>query len=171
MPTPLGHAVAGAAAAFLTHAAVRRPHLTMPVVLSAAALAVAPDLDILVGSHRTFTHSVAAPVVVGVAAWIALRRAPNALPLSVALAAAVASHALLDFLGKDTSSPAGLMLWWPFSYEYHKSGWDIFGEVSRRYWRPEEFIFGNLQALAWEMVLLVPLFVFAWAIWSRKTIR
>jgi len=171
MPTPLGHAVAGVAAAFLSNAAARQPRLTMPVIFSAAVVAVAPDLDILVGSHRTYTHSVAAPVVVGVIAWIVLRRAPNPLALAVALASAVASHAFLDLLGRDTSEPAGLMVWWPFSHAYCMSGWGIFSEVSRRYWRPEEFIWGNLLALAWEMIVLVPVFVFAWAVWSRKTIR
>jgi hypothetical protein len=98
-----------------------------------------------------------------------LRR--NGAALAVVLAAAFGSHVLLDLLGKDTSVPAGLMVLWPFSPAYYMSGWDLFKEVSRRYWLPSEFIFGNLQALAWEMVLLVPVLLFAWVVWSNRTLR
>ena len=48
---------------------------------------------------------------------------------------------------------------------------DLFGEVSRRYWKPEEFILGNLKALAWELLVLVPVAVLAWAVWSKRTLE
>jgi hypothetical protein len=97
-------------------------------------------------------------------------RTADALPLTAVLTAAYASHAVLDLLGKDTSPPLGLTLLWPFSSDYYLTGWNVFSEVSRRYWRPEEFIFGNLIALAWEMLLLAPLLILSWALWSRKTV-
>ncbi len=172
MPTPVGHAIAGVAAAFLTNAIARRPRLTKRILVSAAVLAVLPDLDIVAGLHRTHSHSMAAVAAVGLAAWIVLRRrVPDALPLALALAAAFGSHPVLDLLGKDTRVPRGLMVLWPFSSKYYITGWDVFGEVSRSYWLPSEFILGNLRALAWEMVLLVPLLLFAWAVWSGKTLE
>jgi membrane-bound metal-dependent hydrolase YbcI (DUF457 family) len=171
MPTPAGHAIAGLAAAFLTNATARRPRLTKPILVSAAVLAVLPDLDIIAGLHRTHSHSVAAIAVVGLVAWIVLgRRVPDALPLALALAAAFGSHAVLDLLGKDTRDPRGLMVLWPFSSTYYITGWDVFGEVSRRYWLPSEFVFGNLRALAWEMVVLLPVLILAWAFWSKRTL-
>src|SRR5262245_29838116 len=172
MPTPAGHAIAGLAAAFLTNGAARRPRLTPSILAAAAVLAVVPDLDIVAGLHRTHSHSIAAIAAVGVAAWIVLRpRAPDAATLALTLAAAFGSHALLDLLGKDTRDPRGLMLLWPFTSNYYITGLDIFGEVSRRYWLPSEFILGNLRALAWEMTLLVPVLVITWAFWSRRTLR
>ena len=172
MPTPAGHAIAGVAAAFLTNAVARRPRLTKPILVSAAVLAVLPDLDIVAGLHRTQSHSIAAMAAVGLAAWIVLRRrVPDALPIALALAAAFGSHALLDLLGKDTRFPRGLTVLWPLSSKYYITGWDLFGEVSRRYWLPSEFILGNLRALAWEMVLLVPVLLFAWAVWSGSTLK
>ena len=65
MPTPVGHALGGLTAAFLINAFARRPALTVGLLAASAAVAVSPDLDILVGSHRTYTHSVGAVVVVG----------------------------------------------------------------------------------------------------------
>ena len=58
MPSPVGHALGGLTAAFLINAFARRPALTVGLLATSAAVAVAPDLDILVGSHRTYTHSV-----------------------------------------------------------------------------------------------------------------
>ena len=171
MPTPAGHAIGGLAAAFLTNAAARRPRLTIAVVLSSIALAMAPDLDIIAGWHRAHTHSIAAIGAVGLITWLVLRtRTTDALPPTMALTAAFASHSVLDLLGKDTSPPPGLMVLWPFSRAYYQTGWDVFGEVSRRYWLPREFILGNLWAVAWEVAVLAPLLFIAWAFWSKRTL-
>ena len=156
MPTPTGHAIAGVAAAFLVNSIARRPRLTMPIVAAAATLAVVPDLDILIGVHRAHTHSIGAIAVVGVLAWLVVRKRADGSLFAVTLAAAYGSHSLLDLLGKDTRSPRGLTVLWPFSSAYYVTGCDIFGEVSRRYWLPGEFIFGNLRALLWELAVLVP---------------
>ena len=143
----------------------------MPLLGAAAAVAVAPDLDILVGVHRAHTHSIAAVAAVGLISWIVLRRrSTDASTLSIALAAAFASHLLLDLLGKDTRAPRGLTVLWPFSSEYYVTGWDVFSEVSRRYWLPREFILGNLGAVLWELVVLTPVLLLAWAIWSKRTL-
>jgi hypothetical protein len=54
------------------------------------------------------------------------------------------------------------MLFWPWSSTYHTSGADLFLEISRRYWLPEEVIWGNLRSIAWELILLTPIAVIAW---------
>ncbi len=172
MPTPVGHAIGGLAAALFTYSAARRPGLFSPrLLIAAAAGAVLPDLDLLVGSHRTYTHSLGAVAMVGVASWVILRRRiSNAPAAAAAIMAAHASHLLLDSLGKDTSRPPGLMIFWPFSSRYFLSGYDVFGEVSRRYWLPDEFIFGNVLALGWELLVLTPILLVAWVVWSGQTL-
>ncbi len=170
MPTPIGHALGGLAAAFLVSSTAAVPRLTVPVLVACAAIAVAPDLDIPLGLHRTYTHSIAAVALSGLGAWIVLRRRPAAVQAAAAIAAAHGSHLVLDWMGKDTSRPPGLMALWPLSSNFYVSGWNVFGEVSRRYWLPGEFIGGNLVALALEMLVLAPFLVLAWTVWSKRTL-
>ena len=47
----------------------------------------------------------------------------------------------------------------------------MFGEVSRRYWLPEQFVVGNLRAAAWEVLVMLPVVMVSWLIWSRSTLR
>jgi membrane-bound metal-dependent hydrolase YbcI (DUF457 family) len=172
MPTPVGHALGGLAAAFIADCAVRRQLLSPALLIASAAVAVAPDLDLLIDVHRTYTHSLGAVFAVGVTSWLLVRgRAHKAMRSAMILMAAYSSHLVLDWMGKDTSSPAGLTIAWPFSAAYYVSGWNLFDEVSRRYWLPREFIFGNLQTLAWELTVLFPVLFVAWAFWSRRTLR
>jgi membrane-bound metal-dependent hydrolase YbcI (DUF457 family) len=168
----MGHAVGGLAAAFLADSALRRWQLSPALLAASAAVAVVPDLDLLVGSHRTYTHSVGAVIVVGIVSYLLVRgRVPSAMRAACVLMAAYGSHLVLDWLGADTSRPPGLTIVWPISSDYYVSGWNVFGEVSRRYWLPHEFVIGNLVALAWEMTVLGLLLLFAWAAWSRGTLQ
>jgi membrane-bound metal-dependent hydrolase YbcI (DUF457 family) len=171
MPSPVGHTLGGLTAAFLINAFARRPALTVGLLATSAAVAVAPDLDILVGSHRTYTHSIAGVAIVAVAAWLILRTRPAGAAAVAALTAAYASHLALDWTSKDTSLPSGLTVLWPFTSRYYKSGLDLFGEVSRRYWLPDEFIIGNVKAAIWEFVLLAPCLFLAWVFWSKRTLK
>ena len=121
--------------------------------LAFAAVGLAPDLDLLVGSHSTYTHSVGAVATVFVAAWAVSRR-PR---VAAAVAAAWASHLLLDWLGSDTSPPLGIMALWPFSREHYLSSLYVFDAISRRYWLVEQFVWGNLTAALKEVLILGPL--------------
>jgi membrane-bound metal-dependent hydrolase YbcI (DUF457 family) len=169
MPSPVAHAIGGLVAAFVVDAVTRRPRLTLPLLAASAALAVAPDLDILAGSHRTYSHSVGGVAIVGVVCWLVLR-ARDSGGAAALLTAAYATHIPLDWLSKDTSLPSGLTALWPFTSRYYKSGLDVFGEISRRYWLPEEFIVANVRAACWEMVLMGPCLLIAWVYWSKKTL-
>ena len=171
MPTPVGHAIGGLAAALFANSAARHPGLPATIFVASAAAAVSPDLDLLVGSHRTYTHSLGAVIAVLLVSWILLRRRTYGVAAAAAIAAGYASHPLLDWLGKDTSSPPGLMVFWPFSSTFYMSGLDLFGEVSRRYWLLDEFIVGNLQAVSWEVFVLLPLALLAWIYWSGRTVK
>jgi inner membrane protein len=139
------------------------------LALSCVALAVLPDVDVIFGTHRGPTHSLgavmlAALVSAGVAWW-------RGLPVVIVAAScglAYASHLALDWLGKDSRTPRGVMLFWPWSAEYYTSGLDVFLEISRRYWLPQEVIWGNLRSIAWELVLLIPVAVIAWKLRTQS---
>ena len=171
MPTPMGHALGGLAAAFITDSTAARSRLTPALLGAAAVVATLPDLDLLVDSHRTYAHSVGAVCVIGLASWLILRaRSTRAARAAIIVMAAYGSHLLLDWTGTDTSNPPGLMIAWPLSSEFYISGWNVFGQVSRRYWRPQEFIAGNMVAFAREMAVIVPMLFIAWTVWSTRTL-
>ena len=180
MPSPAGHLLAGVAIAWAAEVfgtlrtrqedhVGRMPTASVmtPLVLACAALALAPDLDILLASHRTYTHSIAAAGLAALAGG-GVARALGAPGVATGLTCGlvVASHILLDWLGRDGSTPRGLMALWPLSAAYFYSGIDLFADISRRYWKPEEFILKNAVSIAREIVILGPVVVLAW--WARQ---
>ena len=174
MPTPVGHALAGLAIGWFSEAMgkknaapIRRPALGR-LTLACIAAAVVADADILFGQHRTYSHSIGAVFLAGVIAWlIARRRGHRPVAIAFTIAVAYATHLLLDWLARDTAPPLGLMALWPFSSRFYVSGANLFFEVSRRYWKADEFILGNLKAIGWEIVMLAPVAAFVW--WIRST--
>jgi hypothetical protein len=182
MPSPVGHLVAGVTIAWIAEALPSLRHhrppasalraAVTPLVLTCAAIALAPDLDILFSSHRTITHSVGAlGLVVAAAALAAGWRGWPVLGTTLACGMALGSHICLDWLGHDSSSPAGLMALWPFSDAYYISGIDLFADVSRRYWKPEEFIVKNAWSVGREIVILLPVAALGWLLRATNTGR
>lgn len=150
MPSPLGHALGGIATGWLVDG--RRQPLGEAAVY--AGVGMAPDLDLLLGMHSTYTHSVGAVAVVTALAWTlrGRRRARWAL----ACGAALASHILLDWLGSDTTPPLGIMALWPLSSAFYQAPWHLFPAVSRRF-HDWVFVVQNTRAVVVEMALLLPL--------------
>src|SRR5712691_13271817 len=119
MPSPIGHALAGLAAVWIADLVPGdRAWRTAPasaswykragngLTLACALLAAAPDLDFLLGAHRTATHSVAAVAFVTLFAAAMASRAGRPIARVAAMcAAAYATHLLLDWLGADTFPP------------------------------------------------------------------
>jgi len=165
MPSPIGHALAALAAGFAADAGRSSSHGRRRDRWREAALFTAtglvPDLDLLVGAHSQYTHSVGAVSVVLALAWMATRN----LRLALAVALAYASHPLLDWMGHDGTPPYGVMLLWPFDPGFHHSGLDVFTGISRRYWLPG-FFTHNLTAVVREVLILGPLALGAW--WLRR---
>ena len=149
MPSPIGHALGAAAAGWALDR--QRPSARRTALLVAVGLA--PDLDLLIGTHSTYTHSLGAVGLATVIAWFVTRDAR----LTAAVAAAWASHLLLDWLGSDSRDPIGIMALWPWSTEHYQSDLYVFDAISRRYWMPEHFIWGNLRAAFREVAILLPL--------------
>lgn len=168
MPSPVGHALGGLALGWL---AAGRGRIDRPVVAAVlfAGLGAVPDVDILVeGTHRLYTHSVAAVALVAAAAALIPGR-PLGLSrgrFAAACALAYGSHLLLDWMGDDRSVPIGIRALWPFTDAYFQSSLRWFPPVERRYWLPG-FWTANLRAIAWEMLVLAPV-VGAAAWWHTR---
>ena len=124
----------------------------MVIILVFAVAGALPDIDFLLPlQHRGPSHSLFTACLALGLGWAVTQD----LRLSIAAAAAYASHPLLDWLGEDTWSPMGVMMFWPVSHEYYVSGVDLFAAVNRRYWMPG-FWRGNAAAVLREIVILGP---------------
>ena len=157
MPSPVGHALAGIAVAWDVV-----PRRNRQVAAALAAIAIAPDLDLMLGAHREASHSVGAAVIAGAVAgllWFAFA-APahrrDAVRAAVAVALAWGSHVFLDWLSNDTRPPLGVMAFWPLTHDYYKAAIEIFPPVSRRYWESRFWLY-NLRAIVVELLILGPL--------------
>ncbi len=159
MPSPIGHGLGGIAAGWSLV-----PRRDRRVALLLAAIASAPDLDLIAGTHRAASHSLGAAAMAGAVAWAVMRR--DRWRWSGAMALAWASHVLLDWLSNDTRPPIGIMALWPFTDAYYKAGIEIFPPVSRRYWESRFWIY-NLRALVVELAVLGPITA-AVVWWWRK---
>jgi membrane-bound metal-dependent hydrolase YbcI (DUF457 family) len=146
VPSPIGHALGGIAAGW---GSAPRRDVAAAAILAAAS--IAPDLDLLVHSHRGPTHSLGAALIAGAVAWVVSRR-PR---WGAAVALAWASHVLLDWMSNDTRPPLGITALWPISREYYKASFEVFPAISRRYWLAEFWVY-NFWALAVELVVLLP---------------
>jgi membrane-bound metal-dependent hydrolase YbcI (DUF457 family) len=161
MPSPLGHALAGAAIAAATaRDATEARSLSRAAVIVGCALA--PDLDLLLkfldgqNHHQTESHSLGAAILAGVLVACASRLLGVRRPLALGLAASLAwlSHVALDYMGRDTHPPIGIMALWPLSREHFNSPWPIFLDIGRNLTWPT--LRHNVLAITWELTLLVP---------------
>jgi membrane-bound metal-dependent hydrolase YbcI (DUF457 family) len=179
MPSPIGHALAGLAAAWAADLVPgNRAWRTAPtsaswfrragdgLTVACLGLGVAADIDhVVVATHRTVTHSISAVAVVGlVAAALAANAHRPALRVALMCAAAYGTHLLLDWLGVDIYPPRGLQLLWPFSRDWFISGWDVFRQTARQELLTPPIIVKNLQAIAQETAILLPIVAALWLI-------
>jgi inner membrane protein len=161
MPTPIGHALAGLAVAGIG-GGTRLPRRDTAVLVLCAC---APDLDLIlrlvdgVNHHRGATHSLAAAAFAGLMAHL-LGRLGARIPSPWLVGAAWASHVVLDYLGLDTSPPAGEMALWPFSEAFFISPVSLFYDIPRSF--TPAAIRHNLMAVTFEVMVLGPLAWFCW---------
>ncbi len=135
---------------------------TPPIVCALAACL--PDIDFFWGRHNMETHSVGFAVLVGLAVFIWRRDAR----LSAAVALAVGSHVLFDWLGSDDSPPLGrdgalavqrpVLLCRRVRVRGHLAALLVAG-----------FFTHNLLAVAREIAILGPIVAVIW--WRRTSKR
>jgi membrane-bound metal-dependent hydrolase YbcI (DUF457 family) len=161
VPSPIGHALGGIAAG-----STCAPRLSLRTAAILAAIAIAPDLDLLLGAHSAQSHSVGAAVLCGLIGVIATR----SVRWGAAAALAYASHPLLDWLGTDGTPPVGVMALWPFSDGYFESKAHWFMGISRRYWL-SGFVEHNMRAILIEVATLGPWAGLSWVAKRRAASR
>lgn len=171
MPSPFGHALAGAAIGFAALPSLDPPQPPVSSVniwrvpALCAAIAALPDADLLVsGFHRGPTHSLTATALVLIVTAAVTGQVTGKVHWRLALACALAhaSHPLMDWLGTDYFRLRGVELFWPFSSRFYISDWDIFPETERRLrGNPRAFAI-NLRAFLAELGLVGPLVLAAW---------
>jgi membrane-bound metal-dependent hydrolase YbcI (DUF457 family) len=171
MPTPIGHALGGLAVYAVTRDKPLKEDLTFAAVCVGVSLL--PDLDLAIGPfagrsyHHYFSHSLGFAALFGVAVYLVSLAMGRTHPLRDAgvLFAVYLSHIVLDIVGKDTTSPFGVQLFWPLSDAFHISPIHIFDEVRRG---TVERLLGlhNWLAVLREIVILAPLLAALW--WWRS---
>jgi membrane-bound metal-dependent hydrolase YbcI (DUF457 family) len=182
MPSPIGHALAGAAIAFGSAPGLGiRGSTTEPdahrlrfLTIACAALAALPDIDLAAPyTHRTITHSLLATgVVTIIAAVVTGQVTPRAARRTTLIcAAAYASHLLLDWLAVDDTPPRGLQILWPFSDRWFISGWDLFRGTARRNLFSVVSMRANVLAALQEIATLGPVAAIAWLVGVKTAAR
>ena len=177
MPSPIGHALAGAAIAW----SFRGPSTGWKLPVACAACAALPDIDLLyMPTHRTATHSVPVAVLLTIVAvvvtgwvnpireWAGRRFGVGSQTFIIGLACGLAwsSHILLDWLGADANPPYGVQAFWPFSDTWFYSGVDVFPGTQRRNPLSASAMLINLRAAIWETALMGSIAAAAW--WFRQ---
>lgn len=172
MPTPVGHALGGLAVCAVTREKPLKEDLTFAAVCVGVSLL--PDLDLAIGPfagrsyHHHFSHSLGFAALFGVAVYWVFRALGRTQPLRDAgiLFAVYLSHVVLDIVGKDTTPPFGVQLFWPFSDAFHISPIHIFDEV-RRGTVGRLFGLHNWLAVVREIAILAPLLA-ALSLWRSR---
>jgi len=175
MPSPIGHTLAGLTVGWLSAPRPRAPVRRLadafnPFVLWCAFVAAIPDADLLVPHfHRTASHSLTATAFILIIATAVTGKVTTrpVWQFALALAAAHATHLLLDWLGTDRFPPPGIQVFWPFKDQFYISGFDLFPPVERRLLRPEALAI-NARAAMWEALIMGPVAFAAWQVRVRR---
>ena len=169
MPSPVGHLLAGAAVAWTL-----APRADRRLLLTAAAMAALPDLDLVTPlPHRTVTHSVTAVVVITIVAMLVTRQVTSvsATRIAAICGLAYASHLLLDWVSADRAAPRGFQALWPFSDGFYISGWEVFGPTERREMFSGATLRHNVITIAQEIAILGPLLFGVWLVRVKPLTR
>ena len=185
MPTSIGHALGGVAAAWTADlVSGRRAWRTAPAAASwyrragngltlvCAVVGAIADADLLFRIHRTFSHSIGAVIVVGMLAG-AIAAAWNRPVVRVAsmCAAAYGTHLLLDWLAVDLMPPYGIQVFWPFSDAWYISPWIVFRQIERARLFSATTLRLNALAVAQELLILGPIAVAIWLVRVKALAR
>ena len=184
MPSPIGHALAGAAIAWSFGAKSSTDGAGWKLPVACAVCAALPDIDLLyMPTHRTATHSVPVALVltilaVSVTGWVKPIRdwccrsfgvESGTLIVGLTCGLAWSSHILLDWLGADANPPYGVQAFWPFSDRWFFSGMNVFPGTERRDPLSTRAMLINMRAAIQETVMMGSVAAGAWWFSRRRS--
>lgn len=167
MPSPVAHTLVALSLHVLT-ARDEKEAASLPRVVVFVGAALAPDLDLLLrfvdgrNHHQAESHSIGSALIAALLArgLAVLWRQPHPTRWAMAAGLGWLSHVGLDYLGRDTHPPIGLMALWPLSSGHFKFPWPLFMDIGRTLdWNTLRH---NALAVAWEVVALAPLLLLSW---------
>jgi inner membrane protein len=173
MPSPIGHALGGAAVALIADLWPGRPVGRLRFPLTCAALAAVPDVDLLLPiAHRTMTHSLGAVAFMTIiAAAVTGKVTEGRWRITLACGAAYTSHLLLDWLQADPRAPYGIQALWPLSSTWFISGWNVFRATERRHILEWASMRSNFLAVVQEIAILGPVVLALWLVRVKALAR
>jgi membrane-bound metal-dependent hydrolase YbcI (DUF457 family) len=167
VPSPVAHTLVALSLHALT-ARDAKEAASLPRAAVFVGTALAPDLDLLLrfvdgrNHHQAESHSIGCALIAALLAWglALLWRRPEPARWAMAAGLGWLSHVGLDYFGRDTHPPIGLMALWPLSSGHFKFPWPLFMDIGRTLdWKTLRH---NALAVTWEVVALAPLVVLSW---------
>ncbi len=173
MPSPIGHALGGAAVALIADLWPGRPVGRLRLPLACVGLAALADVDLLLPiAHRTITHSLAAVAFITIIAVAVTGKVTvGRWRIALACGAAYASHLFLDWMAADPTAPSGLQVLWPMSSTWFISGWNVFRATERRHIFEWAAMRTNFLAVVQELAILAPVVVALWLVRVKTLAR
>ena len=179
MCTPIGHTLFGYSV-FLA-SPLWNQWKAWRIFLFVLIVANMPDLDIVIGYivgkpnlyHQHFSHSLFFVMCVSILLGWGSKWFLKGFGLKMGLLTAgiLLSHLMLDFLGRDTSYPYGIQVFWPFSKEFFISPVRIVRSVSKssasQTFIQSLFCWHNFWTVFSEIAVFVPL-ILGLRIWRKK---
>ena len=169
MSSPVGHALVGIAVYI---SATGKKRLSLKEIAGLFILSNIPDVDYplsltfpsLFGERHTYTHSLGILLFSAVLIliylkfnhkWLCYFSGQTFKKCTFIVISVIASHLLLDLFTEDGSIPRGLMLFWPISYAYYISPWEILPGIAHGSYE-ELLSLQNLRTVLIEVFIFVP---------------
>ena len=163
MPTPIGHSLAGAAI-YVASTKGNRLLKSWGRLVACMVFAALADIDFLPALfgridianrvHRGPTHTLLFALVISGVVYGTLRIVgkPGVVRATSLVFLCMASHLILDILGKDSRPPLGIPILWPLAQRSFKVPVEIFPDL-RKDTYAELFGSHNIGVLAYEILV------------------
>ena len=172
MCSPVGHSLAGYALYLACNKNCKLIGDWKKIILYFFA-ANAPDLDLIPGIflgdanrfHHGISHTLGFSLLFALCMYMMPRfRTKKDFAIFFSL---YFGHVVIDFLSGDTSSPFGVMLFWPFTQKYFISSFSLFSDIHHLF-LSDLFDLHNIRAIVREITIFSPLIVLLIAIGRIK---
>ncbi len=159
MCSPVGHSLAGYALYLACNKNCKLIGNWNKIILYISA-ANAPDLDfipgIFLGDANRFHHGISHTLGFSLLFALCMYMIPRfrAIKYFAIFFSLYFGHVVIDFLTADSSTPFGVMLFWPFTQRYFISSFSLFSDIHHLF-LSDLFDLHNVKAMVWEAVFFL----------------